>query len=138
VPHKVYKDLKEHPEHAWLIRRTIFWSILCAGIVALVIGRLIELDTLNQQANRSRKNCNLIQEDRRLQADTFALQADQVLGNPHRKPPIKVFVFKGTPFKKFQPLIVAQAKANRRRAKVYYSRIEDCKKVFPSYHFLEF
>jgi len=112
-------------------RRTIFYSIIAAGLIALFIGHAIDVSSSNKQANRSRQNCQFLNDGIKRAAARLDQQADQVLGNVHRRPPIPPFKFKGTPFEKFQALIVAQARQNRTDALVTRKGLKDCKDVFP-------
>ena len=107
--------------------RVIMLSVICSGIVALGIIYVIEL----QARNNAVDSCNLDMQSRALIASQYDEQADNVLGDPNETPPIKAFNFKGTPFEDFQPLIVAQAKANRRRAGELAGSIRDCSQLFP-------
>jgi hypothetical protein len=138
--------------------RVVLISIICSGVVALFIGRAIEVQISNDQTARNRTNCNLIQSDRLDRIDSLnesaaaaGQQADSILGN--KRPliykkgelivgkPVKRADFSKPPykqFKDFKPLIIAQAHNNRsleqrnlRRAEQTKSRIENCSKVFP-------
>lgn len=117
--------------------RTLFYSALVAGLVALVIVRLSEVETDNDQIDRSRVNCRLIQDDRRDRAETLNNEADRVLGNQKHvdengnPDPIPPLNFKGSGFEQYRPLIVANAKQSRTRARVILARIENCNRVFP-------
>lgn len=117
-------------------RRTIMYSIVASGIVSLFIGHLWERNSYNDQAERSRKNCELVNEDRRLAYEQLDSQSDNVLGDlgemdgdPDED--VERFEFSGTAFEKFQPLIIVQAQANRERSRLYLERIIDCDEFFP-------
>lgn len=116
---------------------TIIYATIAAGLVSLFIGRAIEVQSQNDQVDRNRINCQLIQDDRldrldslREQAAAIGQQADNILGNKKplvyvdRKPVGKLVVGKPIPkanfdkppyaaFESFKPLILAQAKQNR-------------------------
>jgi hypothetical protein len=115
-------------------RRTIFYSALVAGFVALLFGYFNDKD----QAARSRENCQLIQDDRRVDYQRLTRQADQVLGNDTVKPPIPAFKFEGTAFEEFKPLIVAQARTARTDAIQLRERFENCPRVFPDPELIPF
>lgn len=113
-------------------RRLVVLSIVASSIVALTLSWFNDID----QRGRSVKNCQLVQDDRRQRADDLDRQSDGVLGdnsvkdgdpNEHIKP----FKLEGTPFEEFKPLILAQAKQERRSSRGYSSRIENCDKVHP-------
>lgn len=123
--------------------RILIYSIIAAGVVALFIGRAIEISGVNKQQDRSRVNCRFAQRAIKLTADTYDQQADGLLGDhtSHDGDPnehIPAFRLVGTPFEKFRPLLIAQAHANHGRALAYRSLEEDCNKVFPKTHFLFF
>lgn len=128
-------------------KRTIFYAALVAGFVALFFGWQNDKD----QVDRSRDNCELIQEDRKDRAksveesaDRLTDEANQVLGHPGDpnadppEPAVKPFVFKGTAFEEFEALIKKGALENRteavnnyNRAKEIRKRVENCEEVFP-------
>lgn len=131
--------------------RTIFFSIVASTIVALFIGYMNDKD----QRDRSVKNCELTQADRRDRVDSLneqaaalAAQADSTLGNKHPvvyvppkndnpvgtikvlKKPIPKADFAKRPFsqfKDFKVLIITQAKANRASAKRNFNRAKKVK-----------
>jgi len=126
-------------------RRTIMWSAVIAGIVTLFITRVTEQQQFNSQSDRSRQNCEFLN-DRlkvsaaRLDRDATDLDtgADNVLGNAHKKPPLRPFKFKGTAFEPFQKIILANALQSRLKAKqdredatATRAGIKDCAQVFP-------
>jgi hypothetical protein len=117
-------------------KRTIIYSVVAAGVVSLFIARASEVQVYNDQVNRSRTNCNLVQEDRKTIRDYYDSEADQVLGDP--KEGIEPIKIENTAFSEFGPLILAQAKEDRVRAGVYAKRIEDCNKVFPKRKVISF
>lgn len=110
-------------------KRTIVYSVIASGLVSLFIGRAIEVQGYNDQVDRSRKNCQAIQQDRRLDIATLQRQVDQTFGNP--KKGIPPFDFKGSGFAKFEPLVRAQARKAALDAEAKRSRLENCDKVFP-------
>lgn len=134
-PLREARDIEEerHILHAIrrVRRRTVFMSVIAAGLISLFIGHAIEVDNNNKQADRSRQNCQFLNDRIKVSAIRLNSQADNVLGNDHHKPPIPPFKFKGTPFEKFQALIVTQAKQNRADAAVTLAGVKNCRKVFP-------
>lgn len=117
-------------------KRTVMMSIISSGIIALFIGRAVEVNIYNNGISRGLDNCERVQEDRRLQANQYGMQADQILGNPAKG--IKPFKLEGTPFEDFKPLIIAQAKVNRKNSIAYANRIENCNKVYVKQHVIPF
>lgn len=135
-------------------RRTLWFAIVGSCIVSLFFAWANDKD----QRERSVKNCQLVQADRRDRYQTLketaadqGRQADSILGNPHppigkdgnkHPKPIPPADFSKRPFNAFadfKALIIQQAKQNRRgqarniaRAKGVRARIEDCNKVFPA------
>lgn len=112
--------------------RTILYSAIIAGIVSLIVVRIGETQSYNEQVDRNRQNCQFQQDDLRDRADYLDEQADGVLGN--KKKHIKPANFEIPPFSKFsdfKDVIVSQAVGNRKRATATRARIEDCTKVFP-------
>ena len=107
--------------------RVIFLSIICSGLVALVIVYTVELGARNNAVDA----CNLEMQTRSLLAEQADEAADGVLGDPNEKPPVPAFKFEGTAFAPFKPLIIAQARANRRRASQFARSVRDCNKLFP-------
>lgn len=132
----------DHPEDAARIvrartegrKRTILLSIIAAGLVSLFMARAIEVETANEQVDRSRKNCEIVMDDFRARAETLEKESDQVLGNLGKEPPVHPIKLKGTAFEDFIPIIVAQAKDNRERAKEIRASIQNCNDVFPKRH----
>lgn len=127
--------------HSGYRARILIYSVIASGLVALFIGRAIEVNSINNQQKRSRENCVLAQRAIKLTADTYDDQADGLLGdrtaqdgdpNEHIPP----FRLAGTPFAKFRPLLLAQAHANHDRAVAYRGLEENCSKVFPDIHFV--
>lgn len=111
-------------------KRTIFLGVVAAGFVALFIGRAIEVDSSNDQIERSRANCESIQRV----IDVIGIralqrQADNTLGN--KKKHIEPFKLEGTVFEDFKPLIIAQARQARRDVREVSKLKQDCAKVFP-------
>lgn len=111
-------------------RRTVIISVVASGIVALFIGRAVEVQVFNEQRQRSITNCEQVQEDRRSIGKNLQRQADGILGSKARG--VEPFDLTGTGLEKFEPLLRAQAIQNRARAQTYFDRIENCNKVFPS------
>lgn len=118
-----------HEVHKSMRLRDLIYCTLIAGAVSLVIGRTIEIQSFNEQQQRSRINCVFAQRAIRLTADIYDEQADGILGD--KKEHIKAFKIKGTPFEDFRPLLRAQARGNRIRSAAYERLKEDCNKVFP-------
>lgn len=123
--------------------RTIIMCVAITGLISLFIGRAVEVTNSNKQQNRSRTNCVLAQRATLLTAQQFDDQADSVLGDesdkdgdPNEK--IKPLKIKGTSFEEFEPLIIAQARENRVRAREYQSLLRDCNEIFPPVKFLFF
>ena len=120
--------------------RTIIYSILAAGLVSLFIGHAFEVQASNDQADRSRKNCEFLNDRLRISAAKDAAQADQTLGNPTHTDkngnpaPIPPADFDKPPyeqFKGFKALIIAQAVQNRKDSQDTINGIKDCNEVFP-------
>jgi hypothetical protein len=112
--------------------RTIFYSALVSGVVALAVVRVGEVQNFNEQVARNRVNCGLLQDDRRDRALQLEETSDQVLGNAKKH--IKPADFNVPPysaFKNLRKLIVADSVRDRRRAREIRARIENCNKVFP-------
>jgi hypothetical protein len=134
-PLREARDLEEarHIQHAIrrIQKRTILYSAVIAGAVSLFLGHAIEVDNNNKQAVRSRTNCQFLNDRIRVSGERLKEQSDNILGNAHHKPPISPFKFRGTPFEKFQTLIVNQAKQQRADARETLSGVKDCNKVFP-------
>jgi len=107
--------------------RVIFMSVIISGFVALSIVYVVELGARNNAVDA----CNLEMQTRSLLAEQADEAADGVLGDPNEKPPIPAFKFEGTAFAPFKPLIIAQARANRRRASQFARSVRDCNKLFP-------
>lgn len=112
-------------------KRTIIYSIIAAGLISLFIGHAIDVDSSNKQADRSRQNCQFLNDGIKRAAQRLDQQASQVLGNPNHKPPIKPLKFKGTAFEQFRPLILAQARQQRLDAAATVKGIKDCAEIFP-------
>jgi hypothetical protein len=117
--------------------RTIVYSMLAAGFVSLFIGHFIEVDTNNAQADRSRTNCQFLNERVKVSGERLVERADKTLGNPNHKDkngnpdPIPPLQIKGTAFEKFGPLIIANAKQDRQDGLANLQGVKDCKAVFP-------
>jgi len=107
--------------------RVIIMSVFISGLVALVIVYAVEIGARNNAVD----SCKLEMQTRNLLAQQADEAADGVLGNPRAKPPVPPFEFEGTSFARFKPLIIAQAKSNRRRAAEFRASIRDCEKLFP-------
>lgn len=116
-------------EHRRRARRTVVLSIICAGFIALFIGRAVEVSVLNEQRVNSVVNCEKTQVDRRIFANLYGHAADQILGNPAKH--VKPLKLKGTAFEPFIPLMRQQAVTQRALSKSFAARIENCKRVFP-------
>jgi hypothetical protein len=132
-------DDPEQVERFWAARhegrgRTILYAAIVAGLVSLFIARVSEVQVYNDQVDRNRKNCQLVQEDRKAVGEFYDRQADNVLGDAREG--IKPIKIKGTAFEDFGPLIVAQARENRRRADLTLQRVEDCAVVHPKRDFI--
>ena len=116
--------------------RTVMISVIVSGIVTLFIQGALERQTFNEQADRSRLNCQFVNDDRRTIGDSLDEQADNILGD-HSKldgdpdENIDPINLKGTSFEEFEPLMRIQARDNRAKSRLYYNRLEDCNKVFP-------
>ena len=116
--------------------RTVLMSMVAAGLVALFISSVYEVKTYNAQAERSRTNCGLINDDRRADYESFDDQADRVLGDnsaadgdpAENIPPLD---FEATGFANVKALSVATAKVNRQRSRSARDRIVDCKEIHP-------
>jgi len=114
-------------------------SVICSGIVSLFLVNVVEVKSDNRQAERSRLNCESINDDRRDTRDSLDQQADNVLGdettqdgdpNEDTKPAdFNEGVYRS--FKEFRPLIIAQAAQNRKRSRQYDERIVNCAETFP-------
>lgn len=111
-------------------RRTIFLSVVAAGLVSLFIGRAVEVNSANHQAERSRTNCHAINDvvSKGIIAP-LERQADRVLGNPEKK--IKPFKLEGTAFEDFAAIIRAQAMQAKLDAAAIRPLLSDCDKTFP-------
>ena len=124
-------DQAEGEEHVRRRRkfafRVIFMSVLISGIVALGVVYAVELGARNNAVDA----CNLEMQTRSLLAEQADEAADGVLGDPNEKPPIPAFRFEGTAFAPFKPLIIAQARANRRRASEFARSVQSCNRLFP-------
>lgn len=117
-------------------RRTVVMSIIASGLVSLVIGNFVERQADNNQVDRSRKNCETNNSDRRDTANSLDEQSDNILGDETTKDGdpnegVVPFTFEGSGFEKFKPLVVAQARAQRMRSREYFARIENCNATFP-------
>lgn len=114
--------------------RTIFYSAIVAGLVSLAVVRVGDVQNFNSQVDRNRKNCQLLQDDRRDRALEAARQAQTVLGDPNHNPPIPPANFNSPEFVAFRPLrklLISQAKESRARSLRIEARVENCAKVFP-------
>ena len=107
--------------------RVIFLSIICSGLVALVIVYTVELGARNNAVDA----CKLEMQTRALLAEQADEAADGVLGDPNENPPVPAFNFEGTSFARFKPLIIAQANSNRRRSQEFRRTIRSCERLFP-------
>lgn len=107
--------------------RVLFLSVICSGLVALIIVYTVELGARNNAV----ESCGLEMQTRLILAEQADDAADGVLGDPKEKPPIPRFRFEGTAFEDFKPLIIAQARANRRRSDEFARTVRDCRELFP-------
>lgn len=140
-PLREARDIEEERHIAAAInrvrKRTVIQSIVAAGLISLFIGHAFEVEAANNQATRSRKNCEFLNDRLKVSAARDAAQADQTLGNPNHRDkngnldPIAPLKIKGTAFEKFGPLIIAQAKQQRADAASTFKGIKDCNEVFP-------
>jgi hypothetical protein len=109
--------------------RTVVYSMVASGIVAAVIGYIVETNIYNNERENLITTCNLVNEDRRSSGEYLDQQADNVLGDP--KENTESLKFKGTSLEEFRALIIRQAHANRKRSEQYFGRVEDCRSIFP-------
>jgi hypothetical protein len=117
--------------------RTIFYSALVSGLVALAVVRVGEVQNFNEQVARNRVNCGLLQDDRIDRAVQLEETSDQILGNPKNDiPPADFSKPPYSSFKNLKKLIVANAVQDRHRAQEIRGRIENCNRVFPERHAL--
>ena len=117
-------------------RRTIVLAVVASGLVSLFINNISETRQHNAQAERSRINCEFVNEDRLSIGRSLDEQSDNILGDMTEKDGdpdegVLPFQFEGTPFEDLKPLSVAQARAQRERSRSYFRRVEDCNEVFP-------
>jgi hypothetical protein len=132
-------------------RRTLVYSIIAAGLVSWFFAYANDAS----QIDRSRVNCDFVQQDRRDRAESVLETArslkrssDFVLGDPKAHPVRLPADFTKDPFKSFasvKALVIKQAKEDRKtskrnfeRAKQIRKRIENCTKVFPRPNILPF
>lgn len=113
--------------------RTVFLSMVCAGITTLAIVYPIEVK--NNKNDRS--NCVVINSIPRLLADQNNGSANRVLGKGRPDQPgyVRPFDFNGTTLEDFKPLIIAQARQSRVRAAQFAQTVRDCNKAFPQPQF---